>query len=155
MRNKAQNESLLIRKVQKNDVDDLHTLFKELSEEDKQFFHPHPFDKQSLKEICNSVKDHYFVMIFSNKTIGYSMLRFFDYKIPSFGIYIHNSFRNMGYGTFLTQWTLNKAKQLGCKKVILKTYKNNIGAQQIYEIVGFVIVGETEDKKQYRMEVNL
>lgn len=152
---KVRQEDLFIRKVQKSDVEELYALFKNLSEDDKQFFHPHQFDKQSLKKICNSTDDNYFVMILNNEIIGYSMLRFFGYEIPSFGIYIHRLFRNKGYGKFLTQWTLNRAKELEIEKVILKTYKNNTGAQHLYEKIGFKITGETDDKKQFMMEIKL
>ncbi len=39
--------------------------------------------------------------------------------------------------------------------ISLKTYKENISAQKVYEKLGFKIIGETEHKKQYKMEIIL
>ncbi len=143
----------LIRNIEENDVKELFDLLNNLDEITKKFFHPHPFDFETINNICKSKKDHYFVMVLDGKIIGYSFLRLFGYKIPSFGCCISNGYENRGYGTILTKWTTDKARELGYKKVILKTYKENIAAQKIYKKVGYKIVGETEDGKEYRMEI--
>ncbi len=148
-------EYLIIRSVKENDCKKLFNFLKELDEKIKYFFHPHPFDLETIINICRSKKDHYFVMFFKNKLIGYSFLRLFGYEIPSFGLIIRQGFTGQGYGLFLTNWTIKKAKELGYKKVILKTYIENIPAQKIYNKVGFKIVGITKDKKQYKMELLL
>jgi len=155
MKSNAKEGSIIIRTFEDRDVDELYGLLQQLSENDKRFFHPHSFDLNTIREICNSKKDHYFVTTLDGKIIGYSFLRLFGYEIPSFGCYICNGYENKGYGTILTRWTVNKAKELGYNKVILKTYKDNVSAQKIYKKVGFKIIGETENKKQYRMELEL
>jgi RimJ/RimL family protein N-acetyltransferase len=155
MKSYANNASIIIRTFEVRDVDELNELLLHLSEYDKKFFHPHSFDLEVLREICDSKKDHYFVMVLNNRIIGYSFLRLFGYKIPSFGCCIFNRYKNKGYGTILTRWTVNKAKELGYNKVILKTYKKNISAYKIYKNIGFEIIGETEDNKQFRMEIEL
>jgi RimJ/RimL family protein N-acetyltransferase len=94
-------------------------------------------------------------MFFNNKLVGYSFLRLFGYKIPSYGVIIKNHYRARGFGTILSKWTIDKAREFGYNKVILKTYKENISAKKIYEKLGFKIVGETEDKKQFKMEIIL
>lgn len=94
-------------------------------------------------------------MIQKNKIIGYSFLRLFGYEIPSFGIVVRRDYYGKGCGATLTKWTIEKAKKLGYKKVILKTYKENIPAQKIYEKIGFKIIGETKDKSQYKLELDL
>ncbi|MCD6237528.1 MAG: GNAT family N-acetyltransferase [Thermoplasmata archaeon] len=152
---RTNNRDVVIREIEQDDIDLLYAFFQEITDEDKHFFHPHPFDKKTVTKICNSKGDHYYIMLLDNKIIGYSMLRLFGYEIPSFGIYICKQFRNRGYGTILTKWTIGKAKRLGYKKVILKTYKENIAAQKVYKKVGFVIVGETPDGKQLNMELKL
>ena len=146
---------IYIRQAKENDVDGLYDLLNGLSVQNKQFFHPHPFDKKTLSEICSGKNDHYFVMSLNSQIIGYSMLRLFGYKIPSFGCCIHEKYQYQKFGTILTTWTINKAKELGFKKVILKTYKQNIPAQKLYEKIGFKTIGITEDNKQYKMEINL
>lgn len=155
MKSNAKEGSIIIRTFEDRDVDELYGLLQQLSENDKRFFHPHSFDLKALREICSSKKNHYFIIALGEKIIGYSFLRLFGYEIPSFGCCIRDGYENKGYGTILTRWTINKAKELGYNKVILKTYKENIPAQKIYKKTGFKIIGETEDKKQYQMELEL
>lgn len=146
-------ESISIRDIEEKDAIELFDFLNNRDEKTKKFFHPHPFDMNTINDICKSKKDHYIVMFFGSTLIGYSFLRLFGYKIPSFGVIIRNNFSGKGYGALLTSWTIQKAKDLGYEKVILKTYKENIPAQKIYEKSGFKIIGETDDKKQYKMEI--
>lgn len=155
MKHKNKENSFEIREIREDDSKELFNLLNDLDKLTKKFFHPHLFDYKTIDAICKSKKDHYFVLILNNKIIGYSFLRLFEYEIPSFGILIKRKFTNCGYGTILTKWTIDKARDLGYKKVILKTYKNNYSAQKLYEKFEFNIIGETEDKKQYRMELKL
>jgi RimJ/RimL family protein N-acetyltransferase len=151
----SKKESIFIRNINESDAKKLYEFLKNLDENTKTYFHPHPFDMKTILNICKSKKDHYFVMFLKNNLIGYSFLRLFSYEIPSYGIIIKKEYTNKGYGTILTKWTIEKAKNLGFKKVILKTYIENISAQKVYEKLGFNIVGKTKDKKQYKMEIIL
>lgn len=153
--NDVQNHHLICRPVVSNDVEALYAFFQEMSDPTKQFFHPHPFDRKTLQTICHSTTDHYFVMTLNDTIIGYSMLRLFGYEIPSFGCCIHQNYRGKGYGLQLTKWTLAQAKELGYQKVILKVYKKNKPAFMMYKRLGFIIVGETSDHQQYKMELLL
>jgi len=148
-------DPIFIRDIKENDTMDLFKFLSDLNEKTKSYFHPHPFDLKTINDICKSKKDHYFLMFFNRTLIGYSFLRLFGYKIPSFGVIIKNDFTDKGYGTILSKWTIDKAKELGYKKVILKTYKENISAKKVYEKLGFKITGETDDKKQFNMELIL
>ncbi len=148
-------DSIIIRKIHKNDINSLYNLLHYLSNTSKQFFHPHPFDKQTIIEICNSEKDHYFVMLLNNTLIGYSFLRLFSHKTPSFGCCIDSQFEHKGYGTYLTKWTLKTAKKLGYLKVILKVYKQNKIAMNMYIKIGFEPVDTSCDTKEIIMEYNL
>lgn len=148
------NESLYLRSFEKNDINHVLNILQNLSEKNKNFFHPHDFDLETLNENINS-DDHYFVLTHDNDIVGYSLLRLFGYETPSFGCCIKKGFENKGYGTLITKMTIEKAKDLGYNKVILKTYKKNISAQKIYKKLGFKKIGETKDKKQYKMELNL
>ncbi len=147
--------SFIIRPLKSSDAKDLFEFLKDIDKKTKNYFHPHSFDYDTIKKICESKKDYYYVLLINDRIIGYSFLRLFGYEIPSFGIIIRRNYTNKGYGTVLTEWTVNKAKELGFKKVILKTYKKNIAARKVYKKIGFSIIGETEDKKQYRMELKL
>ncbi|KYK31993.1 MAG: hypothetical protein AYK22_00085 [Thermoplasmatales archaeon SG8-52-3] len=148
------NNLLIFRPFNKKDINEVLDLLINLSITNKEFFHPYKFDKKTLLKNYNS-DDFYFVMVINNVIIGYSFLRFFGYKIPSFGCCIKNGYENKGYGEKITKLTIKKAKELGYKKVILKTYKKNIFAKKIYDKVGFKVIGETDDKRQYKMELIL
>ena len=147
-------KTLIFRSFEKKDVNEILDLLNNLSKKNKEYFHPHSFDLKTLMENYES-QDHYFIITLDNVIVGYSFLRFFGYEIPSYGCCIRNGYENNGYGTILTNWTIKKAKELGYKKVILKTYKENIFAKKIYDKLGFKIIGETDDKKQHRMELIL
>ena len=153
MKNDKEEKYLLTRNIEERDAEEIFALLNDLDEKIKIFFHPHSFDCNTIESICKSKKDHYFVMILNKKIIGYSFLRLFGYETPSFGIVIRRGFTGKGYGKILTRWTIDKARELGYKKVILKTYKENIPAQRIYKKIGFKITGESEDKKEYKMEL--
>jgi ribosomal protein S18 acetylase RimI-like enzyme len=149
---KQQKNNICFRQVNDHDVDELYELLNELSNKAKSFFHPHLFDKETIKQICISKKDHYFVMTLDGKIIGYSMLRLFGYKIPSFGCCVRTGFGGKGYGSMLTSWTVEKAKAMGYTKVILKVHKNNTIAFQMYKKIGFSITGEIPEKNEIIME---
>lgn len=150
-----QEKRISFRPVKKNDFDELYELLNGLTNDAKIFFHPHSFDKKSITEIYTSGNDHYFVMILDGKIIGYSMLRLFGYKIPSFGCCIRSGYGGKGYGSMLTRWTIEKAKELGYEKVILKVHKDNAFAFQMYKTVGFTITGEIPEKNEIKMEKQL
>ena len=142
------------RRINEKDVDELYSLLNELTSKAKSFFHPHQFDKKTLSEICSrDNKDYYFVLIFDRKIIGYSMLRLFGTTIPSFGCCVRSGFEGRGYGSALTAWTINKSKELGYDKIILKIHKENIFAFQMYKRAGFIVTSTNGDEiKMERIE---
>lgn len=74
-----------------------------LSQKAKKFFHLHPFNEKTMKNICSSKKDHYYVLLSDNKIIGYCFLRIFGYQIPSFGCCIRNEIQGKVYGYKITK----------------------------------------------------
>jgi RimJ/RimL family protein N-acetyltransferase len=152
---KTQNETIGFRSINEKDIDELYNLLNNLSWTAKKFFHPHSFDKNTITEICSSKKDHYFVMTVNGVICGYSFLRLFGFTIPSFGCCIRSGYEKRGYGTKLTRWTIQKAKEIGYKKIMLHVYKDNIIALNIYEKSGFTTINENINKNELQMEVNL
>ena len=55
----------------------------------------------------------------------------------------------------LSRWTINKAREIGYKKIILKVYKENERAFRMYQKTGFKVIGETEDTDEINMELLL
>jgi len=145
-----------IRKIKSGDEEILSNFFEVINSDEGtvNFFHPHPFTKKYAKLLVAKIKkskDLYFIVIRKNKIVGYSMLRGWDegYNTPSFGICIHPEYQWQGLGKLLTDYTLKKAKGKKADKVMLKVYKNNEKAYQLYEKIGFEFSKETEDKKQW------
>lgn len=146
-------DTIEFRSVTGNDANDLYTVLNSLSKEAKKFFHPHPFDKKTIKKICTSTKDHYFVLTLNKKIVGYSMLRLFGHSIPSFGVCIRDGYEKHGYGEMMTEKTIQKAKEFGYTEVILTVHKENAPALELYKKIGFTTMyqdlktGEIKMKK--------
>jgi RimJ/RimL family protein N-acetyltransferase len=118
------------------------------------FFHPHPFDEQTIKQLLKSPSsDLYFVQLLDKKIIGYSMLRFFGYPTPSYGCCIRKGYEGKGYGTILTQWTMRTAKDLGYTRVILKVYNNNQRAINLYTRIGFTQYDTSSQTNELLMDI--
>jgi ribosomal-protein-alanine N-acetyltransferase len=152
---KKKGDAIDFRPVNGGDVDEVYELLNDLTEQSKHFFHPHLFDRKTIVDICSSGRDHYFIMTVNGKIVGYSMLRLFGYSIPSFGCCIRNGYERRGYGTMLTRWTLEKAKELGYTKVILKVYEDNIIAFRMYKKIGFTTIGKNVKTNEIKMAINL
>ncbi|MCU0850651.1 MAG: GNAT family N-acetyltransferase [Candidatus Thermoplasmatota archaeon] len=145
-------QSIEFRTITKNDIDDLYEFLIALSTDAKTFFHPHKFDKKTLKQIYSSTKDHYFVLIKEKKIIGYSMLRLLGYNTPSFGVCIRNGYEHRGYGQLILDQTIQKAKQLGYQEVILTIDKENIRALNLYQKNGFEVIKSNLKTSKIKMK---
>lgn len=139
--------------LKKEHIDELHKLLN-YCQKDKEYFHPHSFDKRYLKRLPKQKMNHYFVLIEADKIIGYSMLRTFGiFPYPTFGGFVHRDYRGKGYGKELLKKTLKKAKELNFEKVLLKVKEENIIAINLYNKVGFKEL--QKEKDQYWMEIEL
>ena len=134
-------KSMVFRRVNTDDADQLYKLLNDRGGGNR-FFHPHRFNMKTLQEICRSKKDYYYVLVLNEKIIGYSMLRLFGTDTPSFGCYINRRYRGDGYGTLITQWTLDEAYRMGYKEVILHVHRENYVAIGLYQKAGFMYADE-------------
>ena len=143
----------MFRRLESRDIDKLHFLLN-YCQKDEEYFHPHSFDKRNLKKLVYQKHNDYFVLEEDNKIIGYSMLRTFgSFKKPTYGGIIDKDYRGKGYGESLLRNTLEKAKELGFKNVLLKVHDKNSKAIKLYNKVGFREIKKVE--KQYWMEIDL
>jgi ribosomal protein S18 acetylase RimI-like enzyme len=133
--------NLNIKLVDLNDFDSLKDFFLENDKPSiTRYFNPFPLTEESAYGITkNKHKDFYYVAYLDNKIVGFTMLRGWEegYIVPSFGILVHHKFTNLGYGKILTNFTLDQALNLNCKKVRLTVYKSNFVAIHIYRSLGF------------------
>ena len=103
------------------------------------FFHPFPFNEDTIIKIFNAKKDKYHFIYFDRKVVGMYMLRGWDegYEVPSFGMIVHPNYRGLGIGKFMLKSALAEAKLLKCKMVRLTVNNDNEVAKEIYKKVGF------------------
>ena len=144
--------SIKIRKMQNADVKSVYNLLNGLSSASKAFFHPHPFDIKTILKQQSSKEDHYFVMLLNDKIIGYSFLRLFGYEVPSFGCCIQKEFQHKGYGKIITREAIKIAKKLGYPKILLKVYRKNEIAFNMYKKIGFKIININDKNDEVVME---
>lgn len=71
------------------------------------------------------------------------MLRGWDegYETPSFGIIIHPTYRNRGFGKEMLISAIDYCRKEKCKKIRLTVDKDNIVAKKMYLKAGFKFKG--------------
>jgi len=127
----------MLKKLKEEDIPELYRELQGLSEEDKDFFHPHSFDKKTLHGLLDD-GENYYIFTDDDENIGFGFLRTFNkYKIPTLGCIIWERHREKGHGYILTKALIRKGKELGYKKIKLKVYSNNYKAILLYEGCGF------------------
>lgn len=120
--------------------------------EDKKF-HPHAFDKDFANYLCSySGKDLYYIIVNEsdiNEVVAYGFLRGWDegYDRPCLGIYVNKKYRGQGYSKLFMNFLHLAAKNRGSKEVMLKVYKDNLTAVNLYKKIGYDIV--SFDEEQY------
>ena len=146
-------QKITIRRLKPKDRERLYQFFMSLSRRTKRFFHPHKFDRKSAEKICRDKKDYYYGLFYGKEIIGYSMLRGFSegYEVPSYGGCIADGCQGFGLGQFLLRWTIKQAKNMGCKRVILKVDISNDKAIHIYRKFGFKLFAMA-DKRTWKMD---
>lgn len=112
---------------------------------DDKYFHPHPLTHDEAKKRAQySGKDLYYVIMESEKVIGYAMLRGWDegYEIPSLGIALHPSVRGLGLGELLIRFLHAAAQRRGCDKIRIRVYPQNTHAVALYKQLGYCFESE-------------
>jgi len=83
---------------------------------------------------------HFIVARYKRKTIAFLGFTHVLDEAHIVTFAVHPEFRRRGVGTQLLTYTINIAKSLGAKKVILEVRVSNISAQSLYRKLGFQIV---------------
>jgi ribosomal-protein-alanine N-acetyltransferase len=104
------------------------------------YFHPHPLTADEAERLCQYTgKDLYYIMVASDKVVGYGMLRGWDegYEIPSLGIAIHPRARGKGLGKALMYFLHVVARWRGSPKIRLTVDRDNVAAVSLYKELGY------------------
>jgi ribosomal protein S18 acetylase RimI-like enzyme len=118
------------------------------SDPETAFFHPHKFTDEAASQIANyKGQDLYYAILYNNQMLGYGMLRGWDegYIIPSLGIAIHASARNMGLGRLMMNFLHAAAQMRGASKIRLKVSPENTSAIRLYTQLGYQFLTEKEN----------
>jgi ribosomal-protein-alanine N-acetyltransferase len=121
----------------------LQAFFQEMkSTGEEKFFHPHPLDNDTAKRLCEEYRgsDLYYAVVYEGKIVGYGLMRGWDeeYSVPSLGIALSRSVRGKGIGTSFMRFMHSAAKLKGSSKILLKVYKDNSVAFNLYSRLGYV-----------------
>jgi len=142
-----------IRRLEPEHLKSLISFFEILVvSESNKTFHPHDFDKQTAYDIVNQVnhsKDLYYVMDLGfDRIIAYGILRGWDegYDIPSLGIAVHPDYRGLKLSKIFMEFLHTASKLRGATKVMLRVYKNNTVAKNLYEKLGYKFTDLTENE---------
>ena len=130
------------------EINELHTdhaeiLSKLLLASDEtytQYFIPFSFEANTIKKILEgATKDQYFGVFIGRELAGFYMLRGFDegYDIPSYGIWIAETFAGLGLSKLTLQHAISYCKVNGIKRIMLKVHPENAIAKKTYEDFGF------------------
>jgi len=125
----------------------LSSELEKLSRSDKEYFHPHEFDVESIRSLHEEKGNHYYLYLDElGKFAGYGMLRTFGkHEIPTLGCVIWRRYRARGNGERLVKELIEKAQELGYGKIRLKVSSDNGTAHRLYRKAGFVETGKRED----------
>lgn len=98
---------------------------------------------QSAEAIETQVRQGvaYYLIFFKSKPAGYLAFekRFDELFLSKF--YVEKTFRGKGIGKAAMEFVMREAKHLECAKITLTVNKNNTGAIQAYEKLGFHNLG--------------
>jgi ribosomal-protein-alanine N-acetyltransferase len=144
----ANSASIEIRRLSAEWKQALIAFFCAITEvNDADFFHPHPFDAESIERILrNTRSDLYYVLVDGTEVMGYGMLRGWDegYEIPSLGIAIHPRVRSNGLGRAFMHFLGAAAKCRGARSVRLRVKVENDRAIRLYESLGYEFRSEED-----------
>jgi ribosomal-protein-alanine N-acetyltransferase len=127
----------------------LAAFFASLTDDDRRYFHPHPFTAEMAHSLCHrSGRDVYCVLTEGAAVRGYAMLRGWDegYDIPSLGMIISADSRGQGLAQLVMTLLHATAKRRGAKRVRLKVYASNAPALRLYQSFGYQF-GESENEQ--------
>lgn len=158
---------LAVERIQAGHQTQLEELFVELSGDAAScsLFHPHPFTKEQAFIIAQySGRDYYAGLFWKGKMAGYGMLRGWDegFSIPSLGIVVVSAMRGRRLSVLLMEYLHAVARLEGASQIMLRVYKNNTHAVNLYRSMGYKLTELNEcewrgfvDVGPARMEIDM
>jgi RimJ/RimL family protein N-acetyltransferase len=112
-------------------------------------------EKKYISKQLESEKSFDISAFVDGKLIGNSTVFGVGDKIKTmhragYGISILKEYWNMGIGTMLTEYCVEKAKEIGYEQIELSVLTDNTGAVNIYEKNGFKLCGTIENAEKLK-----
>lgn len=120
-----------------------------LPENEKAFFHPHPFDSHTITVLCSQPRQDYYCGLFDGPNlVGYGMLRGWNegFSTPSLGIAVGKTHRRQGCAQRIVYHLHEVARIRGAKLIRLTVYRHNPGAQKLFQEFGYTLAPWKEDR---------
>jgi RimJ/RimL family protein N-acetyltransferase len=136
-------------------LEHVSSLVKSLSAEDPEYLKHFTAFELTLESftaiLAKAVNDKYFGIFFSDKIVGFYMLRGFDegYDIPSYGVLIFSKFSNNGLSKLTLYHAFSMCKLNNISTLMLKVRPDNKFAKKLYESLGFDKTGFDEKNGNY------
>lgn len=129
------------------DVDKVEVYFESLGEQSRNFFHPHPFDRENAERICLGADPEAFKVVAEaeGRIVGYAWFSpSRNSPYPMVGIGISDDFQGQRLGGALMDALVEEAQRRGYPGLRLTVYKENDRGVRLYQSRGYRIVGEKE-----------
>jgi ribosomal protein S18 acetylase RimI-like enzyme len=150
-------EHVLIRKFRRTDGDALYEFFtKGLSPTSRKLYSAQPLDRNLVDIVVSEVDapDVLRLVAFHGEHIvGYAYWRqqLFNPKVPLLSIAIADSHQGLGLGQAMMELLIEGAKLKGMEGIELHVLKHNQRAIRLYRKLGFKVVGDTDNGRQWIM----
>ena len=137
-------DSIDIRAMRAEDKESVQDFFDCMGEKSAAFFNVgHGNEKRVMGAFDGSVTGHiFFVAEMGGSIVGIMFIWNIDKSIPWFGIAVRDGMQGRGIGMAMMTYVLSFCRDHGCGGLLLRTAKENIGAQHLYEKSGFERLGE-------------
>jgi ribosomal protein S18 acetylase RimI-like enzyme len=140
--------SVLVRPVTEKDIPRLQAFERDLSEESRELFTPHPYDDATLEEVVERARtgqDRVYVAMADGRVVGYFFLWHMDHPVPILGIGIVDAYQGQGLGKQFMRLLIEDAREEGRDGIDLTTMQRNDRAFSLYRKVGFDYVGDVKN----------
>jgi len=156
--NLRNGDSIILRQLSKEDLDDIWNIFNEVVEEKQYIPVINPVTSRFEKENWYfHQKDEDNIVIVAeteNYIVGQCMIEHTCWDAAShvgeLGIIISGKYRNIGLGEYLILEALKAAQDKAFEKVCLSCFHTNIRALNLYKRIGFRKVGLRE--RQFKID---
>ncbi|MCS7187174.1 MAG: GNAT family N-acetyltransferase [Armatimonadetes bacterium] len=155
--NLRSGERVLIRRFRRTDGEALYEFFtKGLSPESQRLYSVQPLDRSLVNAVVSEADapDVLRLVAFcGDKIVGYAYWRqqLFNPKMPLLSIAVADGHQGLGLGQALMELLIEGAKLKGMEGIELHVFKHNRRAIALYRKLGFEIVGDTDNGRQWIM----